>query len=88
MKPDTTWGPATVLVVALVVIVALAGAVVAVVNAAGDSGSFSFQDYVNTLVGAAVATGLLGIGRGYLAGKRAEAVTDLAAAEKTYERTP
>jgi hypothetical protein len=71
LKPDATWGPATVVVVVLVSIVALAGAIAAII---GDNG-FSFQDYVTTLVGAATATGLLGIGRGYLAGKRAESGT-------------
>lgn len=62
--PDLkSWGPATVIVVALVTIVAAAGAVVVITNPQ----TLDFQHYVDVLVGAAVATGLLGIGRGHAA---------------------
>jgi hypothetical protein len=54
------WGPATVLVVVIAAVVALAGGLVTLVHPE----SLSFSTYLQTLVAAAGAAGLLGIGRG------------------------
>jgi hypothetical protein len=64
MKLPTSWGPATVLVVAVIVIVVAAGAVVTVVN----PDTLSFSDYLDTLSKAAIGAGVLGVGRGLLSG--------------------
>jgi hypothetical protein len=57
---------ATLLVIALAVIVGVAGEVVTIVN----PDSLSFDEYIKTLAGVAGASGLLGIGRGILAGAK------------------
>lgn len=76
MKLPTSWGPATVLVVACIVIVVAAGGAVTVVN----PDTLSFSDYLDTLVKAAVGAGVLGLGRGLLgagaAGSAAAAPAD------------
>lgn len=54
------WGPMTVLVFIVVVIIVLAGAVVTIVN----PDQLTFELYLKYLVGAAGGAGLLGIGRG------------------------
>lgn len=59
-------GPATLLVCALAAIVVIAGAVVTII----DQDTLPFDDYVKTLAGVAGAGGLLGIGRGILAGAK------------------
>jgi hypothetical protein len=59
---------ATILTATLVVIAALVGGIVCVVN----SDALSFKEYLNALRDFALATGLLAIGRGILgAGKAA-----------------
>lgn len=62
------WGPATFLVVAIVLLVVAAGGVVTVVHPE----SLAFDDYLKTLVGAAGAAGVLGIGRGLHASRAAD----------------
>ena len=57
------WGPATVLVVAIAVIIVLVGGVVCITN----PDTLSFDAYLKALIGAIVGTGLLGIGRGHAA---------------------
>jgi hypothetical protein len=69
MKLPTSWGPATVLVVAVIVIVVAAGAVVTVVN----PDTLSFSDYLDTLSKAAIGAGVLGVGRGLLTGASSSA---------------
>src|SRR4051794_15376572 len=54
-----TWGPTTFVLVALTVIAAVAGAVVVITDH-----DYASQNYLNAMVGFAVALGLLGIGRG------------------------
>lgn len=57
-----SWGPATVLTVLLVLIAAIGGIVLVVM------GDLSFESWIETMTGFAVATGLLGIGRGIARG--------------------
>lgn len=56
------WGPATVLVVALIIIGAVAGAIVAITNPS----TLPFADYWQGLIGFAASAGLLGVGRGVM----------------------
>jgi hypothetical protein len=61
MKLDLAhWGPATTLVVALALLVALVGGVVVIINPA----TLDFQHYVDTLSKAIVGAGALAVGRG------------------------
>lgn len=63
----STWGPATVLVVALVLIAAISGGVVV---AFGHDASLNFEEYLNLLSKFVVGIGVLAVGRGILgAGK-------------------
>lgn len=64
-KVDTA-NIATLLVCVLAAIVVIAGAVVTII----DQDTLPFDDYVKTLAGVAGAGGLLGIGRGILAGAK------------------
>lgn len=60
------WGPATTLIVILVVIGALAGAVISIVN----PDILSFDQLLNDLTKFVIGLGALGIGRGIMkAGK-------------------
>jgi hypothetical protein len=59
-----TWGPATILIVVLVVAVAVIGGVVVVV----DPQTLSFPEYLSKLQVFAIGIGLLGLGRGTQAG--------------------
>ena len=57
---------ATILVAAVVLIVAVAGAVVTIVN----PDTLNFKDYIDALAIAGAGGGLLGIGRGILGGAK------------------
>lgn len=67
----------TICVVGIVFIVAVVGGVVVIT----DPASLSFQEYVTVLTGLAVASGLLGIGRGIAARKDPQAILDEIAAD-------
>ena len=58
----TSWGPATVLTVLLVLTAAIGGMVLVVM------GDLSFEGWIETMTGFAVAAGLLGVGRGIARG--------------------
>jgi hypothetical protein len=64
MKVFDKWGPATVLVVGLVLIAAAGGAVAVAV------GKYSYPQYLDDLKTFAIASGLLGVGRGVMTGLR------------------
>lgn len=76
---DSSWGPATVLVVVLTTLVVLIGGVVCVFN----PDELSFSEYTERLAWLAGAVGALGIGRGILGGKKAEAQATVEAANAT-----
>jgi hypothetical protein len=66
-KPNidfTSWGPVTVLLVAITAIAACAGAVTVVIHPE----TLSFEQLLNDLEKFAIALGLLGVGRGIHAG--------------------
>lgn len=62
MLPDS-WGPATVLTVALTTVVAVVGAVIAIWHPS----ELPFQTYAELLLGGAGANSILAIGRGLFA---------------------
>jgi hypothetical protein len=62
LNTTTTWGPATVLAIALSVIGAVAGAIVAIVHPA----TLSFSTYLTDLLGFAGVSGVTAIGHGIL----------------------
>lgn len=65
MKVPNTWGPTTVLIVAVVLIAVVAGGVVCIVQ----SQTLSFPQYLDDLKAFAIATAGLSVGRGlYLGG--------------------
>lgn len=70
MKLDLSkWGPATVLVVACVLIAVAAGGVITIVH----PDTLAFDQYLDALKTFAVAAGILGVGRGiHLAGASAQ----------------
>lgn len=70
------WGPMTVLVVAAALIIVLVGGIVVVT---GNYSRSDFSRWANDLVQLAIAAGLLGIGRGVLKGKEAEAEANILA---------
>jgi hypothetical protein len=65
MSEEFPW--ATVTVVALTIIAAVAGAAVVIW---GDPGTLSFENYLKYMGAYAVSLGLLGIGRGVRAGAK------------------
>lgn len=69
----SSWGPATVLVVGIALIVVAAGAVVCIVN----PDALSFSEYTERLAWLGASAGGLAIGRGVLEGKKAEAAADI-----------
>lgn len=84
MLKDATWGPGTIAMVAVVLVVAVAGAVVTIVN----PDTLGFERYITLMTGLGAA---LGIGRGLAVytGSKAPAATpppvDAAAVEKLEE---
>lgn len=70
MLPNS-WGPATVLTVALTLIVTIVGAVIAIWHPS----ELSFTSYADLLLGGAGANSLLAIGRGLFAPKTATTTT-------------
>jgi intracellular septation protein A len=66
MKLNSSWGPATVLVVVVAIIVVLVGGITVVLGTYDDD----FVQWARTLVDLAIAAGLLGIGRGILKSRR------------------
>ena len=77
MKPDlSSWGPMTVLLVAVAIIVVVVGGI-CVLNGTYDS---DFRQWANDLVVLAGGAGVLGVGRAILQGKKEEA-TAIAAAD-------
>lgn len=67
------WGPMTVLMVAIALIVVLVGGVSVLM---GDYDN-DFVQWVEDLTKLAIGAGLLGVGRGVLKGKQAEAASDI-----------
>jgi hypothetical protein len=65
VKVPNTWGPTTVLIVAVVLIAVVAGGVVCI----AQPDTLSFPQYLDDLKAFAIATGVLSVGRGlYLGG--------------------
>lgn len=64
MTNNKPW--ATIITGALVLIVAVVGGLVVLI---GDDGALTFTNYIQAIVGLAVACGLLGVGRGIAARK-------------------
>ncbi len=83
MNKLNEWGPMTVLMILLVVIVAGVGGAVVIIN----PDALSFEDYLEQIKTLALAVAGLGVGRGILAGAKhnAEAKVQATALSSTTE---